>query len=143
MLPHRKFPDISLLEKLTKKQRLLLAGEIAVILLVLASGGIIYDQNLSQDSAEINNSPSALATEPPGMTPTSPDAETPDRPESEAHPGAVLTPTPDLARTSAGAETLKVQYIEREEIFETVEIPSASDPGDYSFSFYKVGTFKC
>ncbi len=84
-----------------------------------------------------------MATEPPGLTPTSADAETPDRPESETQAIAVLTPTPGLTRTSADAETLKVQYIEREEIFETVEIPSASDPGDYSFSFYKVGTFKC
>ena len=142
MLPHRRFPEISLLEKLTKKQRLLLAAEIAVIFLVLVSAGIIYDQNLSQDSAEINNSPSALATEPPGLTPTSADAETPDRPESETQAIAVLTPTPDLARTSAGAETLKVQYIEREEIFETVKIPEDEDFDYDLFDFYRVGTFK-
>ena len=103
----------------------------------------MYYQNLSQDSAEIRIRPSALLTLPPGLIATSEDAEIPDTPESQAQPSAVLTPIPGLVPTSAGAETSEILYIEREEIFETVEIPSAFGPDYDSFSFYKVGTFKC
>jgi hypothetical protein len=109
--PSPKVPGTSFLEKLRKKRKLFLVSVIVIILLILASGGVFYYQrSISQD-----------------------------RPESYTQPSTLLTPPPSFSPPPS-KEKASVEYIKREKIFESVNVPEGEDFMYYSFDSYKVGT---